>query len=138
MNGERFIQLTESQTGFSPFSNGTEALFWLDRNCYQCQRSIQDRLGAKVANWDDSQFQAAVRKGTECGAKYALDCGFITGILHPEISVWMGGTAERLCAKCSRFTDNPEDAPENTLLLSIFPDHMLAARDLIYKNLQKF
>lgn len=68
------------------FSNGTEACQWLDRNCEQCK------------------FQ-------RCGAKRAIELGFITGEITLHFAEWIGlnetKTSMRLFDNCQHFSTTP-------------------------------
>ena len=110
MTPEQAIERINSQQGFIPFSNGTEAIGWQDCNCGDCVKSYLTRN-------PDSEFafpenEKAVLSGLECFGKYAIDCGWITGVIHPDISEWMGGTDKRLPETCIHFSDDDRDNPE--------------------------
>lgn len=88
-------------------------MIWTAENCDGCRRSIQCRKGKEVAGWDDNQYREAVLGGLECGAKYAIDYGWITSVIDQSVSLWMGGTENSIPANCIHFTDDKNDDPEN-------------------------
>ena len=69
----------------TPFSNSTEAMWWMERNCDQCKRS-------------------------NCSAKRAIEMGFISGEITERMAHFIGYTNtenigfETLNAKCDQFT----------------------------------
>lgn len=67
-----------------PFSNGTEAMMWLDQNCDVCRRS-------------------------NCSAKVAIQRGFVSGNITERMASFIGYTYhadkfESLYPKCDHFT----------------------------------
>lgn len=65
----------------TPFSNGNEAMSWLDQNCDICRRS-------------------------NCGAKVALQRGFISGYITERTAEFIGYDimSHKMISKCKNFT----------------------------------
>jgi len=113
MNAKHIIDLINAQTGFTPFSNGTEAMCWSDENCDRCVKSYLTRHPNEADTFDLTEAEKAALVGTECAAKYAIDFGWISSVIPPEVSEWMGGTEKRLPRNCIHFSDDERDNPEN-------------------------
>lgn len=148
MEAAEFLRLTDNAEadGFTPFSNATEALMWGDGNCDICRRSLACRNGIAFQGMDDAGFRAGVLSGRECGAKYALDFGWITGKIAPAVSLWMGGTADRLPDTCQHLNTDPDFDPEKNpqtidpnqlnLFPGMYPERLLQAREATFASLQ--
>lgn len=113
MNAKDIIRQVGEQTGFAPFSNGTEAMVWSGHNCDRCVKSYLSRHSDNADNFDLSEAEKAVLAGVECAAKYALDFGWMSGVIPPDVSLWMGGTEKELPAQCIHFSDDERDNPDN-------------------------
>lgn len=103
----------KNDTGFAPFSNGTGAMIWMDSNCDRCKKALScydsERYEQEV---DKDGVESATKDGLNCFGEYAIACGFITGKVPEEISIWMGGTETHLPNQCRFFSDDDNDRPD--------------------------
>jgi hypothetical protein len=112
MNAKHILSEINAQMGFTPFSSGTEAMCWVGENCDRCVKSYLHRHPDEANNFDYSEAEKAVLAGTECIGKYAIDSGFITSVIPIDVSLWMGGTENRLPETCIHFSDDERYSPE--------------------------
>lgn len=93
----------------SPFSNGTEAMCWLDQNCDNCVKAYVPK-NPELGMPDFDTTQRLVNLGRECRLKFAIDLGFITGEIPLEVASVIGYTEEKgFPEQCMMFSDNDDD-----------------------------
>ena len=110
------IELIHSEIGFSPFSNGSQGMAWADCNCDVCYRALACRSPNEYEQQISRDGGAkATLDGRNCFGEYALGVAWITGIIHPEISLWMGGTETRLPSECKHLNRDRDFDPDNDL-----------------------
>ena len=110
---------------FTPFSNGTEGMFWESRNCERCSKAWYPKDG----NWPkESTIREYVRNGKYCKLQYWLHIGWIEGCIPTEIAQQIGVDESKGGLKdCMLYSDNEDDGykppkrpkPDNT------PDNQL-------------
>ena len=118
-----------------PFSSGSEAMWWMDYNCYQCK---------KACLWDCSvdnhHFEKAVKEGKECWMKYDMDLGFVIGEIPLKTFESIKGDQEDI-SRCSKWKPRDDDQgdeginppPINPFQLLLFPlDH---AKDMVEESI---
>ena len=76
-----------SKKSIVPFSNGTEAMNWLDTNCENCKRR-------------------------DCSAKKAIEIGFITGRISENMADKIGMEGNHIKSDCEMKTSNPVNKPK--------------------------
>lgn len=101
----------ESSKGIVPFSNGSEAMVWMNNNCDSCKKALMCYNPEAYENMRDGG-QSETLEGLNCFGEYAIACGYITGVMPEEISIWMGGTETRLPEQCRFFSDDDNDRPD--------------------------
>lgn len=103
----------------SPFSNGTEAMFWLSDNCELCSRAYNLQPGEDPP--DIEETKALIEKGEECKLKAYIDLGFITNKIPLFIAKEIGYKNSAL-ESCRKFTDEllPVQASHNVNQLTLF------------------
>ena len=94
-----------------PFSSGTDAMCWLDRNCDRCVRAY------KPKDWNNPPDFAASKKlvnlGLECKMKLAIDFGFISGEVPIDIAQLVGWNEEDgWPSGCAMFSDDEKERPK--------------------------
>lgn len=113
-----------------PFSNGTEAMMWYDRNCDRCVKAYWPKDG----NWPkDSTIKQYISCGKECKFKYHLDYGHITGEIPLNIAEQIGYTDQKgFPPHCLHFSDKdddrykapkrprPDDTPPNQMVMPFY------------------
>jgi hypothetical protein len=115
----------------TPFSNGTEAMMWMDENCDHCTKAfhVDEEKG-----WPkESTLKEYVRCGKYCKFQYWIDISFIEAAIPKEIAEGMGYTEEkRFPRNCLHYSDNeddgykppkrpkPDNTPDNQLLMPFF------------------
>ena len=85
-----------------PFSNGTEAMDWYDRNCENCKHAYLPKDGEYPR---DKTMRQYVRDGRECPMKYALDWAFVSSELPLEMARRMGYTSGPMPHTCLKWSD---------------------------------
>jgi hypothetical protein len=121
---------------FRPFSNGTEAMMWLDGNCDRCVKAFhpnQDKGFPKK----ESTMQKYVTCGKYCKLQYWIDIGFIEGTIPMEIAKQIGLDENgHLKEQCMFFSDNdndgfkypkrtpPDNTPNNQLVMPFILDEI--------------
>jgi hypothetical protein len=75
-----------------PFSNATEAMWWMERNCDKCHR-------------------------VKCYAKSCIELGFITGEITLKMANWIGYENNRLVSNCNNF-NKPNKNTRNLAILT--------------------
>lgn len=73
------MKKVENVKRFTPFSNSSEAMSWMSRNCDKC-------------------------KYYKCHAKTVLELGFITGDITLNRANWIGLEENQLKSSCEKFT----------------------------------
>ena len=101
----------DADTGFRPFSSGSEAVDWICANCGECKKAMMCYDPEGYENFRDGG-KSETLSGLNCFGEYALGVGFITGKIPEEISIWMGGTESELPSQCRFFSDNDNDRPD--------------------------
>ena len=101
----------KDDTGFRPFSNGSEAAEWVCENCGACKKAMMCYDPEGYDNFRDGG-RSETLNGLNCFGEYAMGVGWITGKIPEEISIWMGGTEIELPGQCRFFTDNDNDRPD--------------------------
>ena len=101
----------KDDTGFRPFSNGSEAAEWVCENCGACKKAMMCYDPEGYDNFRDGG-RSETLNGLNCFGEYAMGVGWITGKIPEEISIWMGGTEIELPGQCRFFTDNGNDRPD--------------------------
>lgn len=101
----------KDESGFSPFSSGTDACMWMAENCESCKKALICYDPEGYENMRDGGREETL-DGRNCFGEYAIACGFITGKIPEEISIWMGGTENELPSQCRFFSDNDNDRPD--------------------------
>lgn len=123
MTAESIYQ-TNYQPGVTPFSNGSEAIDWMENNCNSCQRSWCCRhQQAEPPSWDVTEKLA--KEGKECYGAFALGFGFVSGSIPPEVATWIGATIRgnfcHMPDQCLHFTSSVEPpTPPDPNQLSLF------------------
>ncbi len=77
---------------FIPFSNGTEAMYWLSNNCDECYKSKFCNLGSEPADY-------------RCRVYYWLSRGMLSGRIPQYIAKRIGLQNEELKKVCNNFSD---------------------------------
>lgn len=91
----------------TPFSNGTEAMMWLDSNCDRCTKAYHpdDKKG-----WaSEATLLKYVKMGKYCKLQYDIDVGFITSEIPMETAIQIGTDGHSLNQQCMFFSDNEDD-----------------------------
>ena len=101
----------DADTGFRPFSSGSEAVDWICSNCGECKKAMMCYDPEGYENFKDGG-KSETLSGLNCFGEYALGVGFITGKIPEEVSIWMGGTESELPSQCRFFSDNDNDRPD--------------------------
>ena len=73
----------EKPAMITPFSNGTEAMMWMEHNCECCAKAYHpplDKDGWPLWPSDNSMRQYC-RDGRECPMNYALEMGQLSGTI---------------------------------------------------------
>lgn len=78
----------------APFSCGSQALDWVDRNCYRCVKSERADHDGPIT--------------PTCDIEKALGEAFFTGKVSAEIAVRMGKQAMALTWDCPERVDRPQ------------------------------
>lgn len=86
-----------------PFSNGTEAMMWMDNNCDCCARAYHPRSDGEWPS--DKTMRQYCRDGRECPMKYAIDIAHITGEMLLEVAEKVGYADDRMPVKCKEWKD---------------------------------
>ena len=113
-----------NQTQYTPFSNGTEAMVWYDRNCERCVRAYFPKKGEYP---QDKTMKEYIRIKKECHLKYSIDIGFVSGTIPDKDAIAIGKDGEGLKVKCNKFSSNKNDGykppqkkvPENQLKIGL-------------------
>jgi hypothetical protein len=105
---------TLSNIGVQPFTNGSEAMDWMESNCNRCQRSWCCRNNAAEPP-DFQETEKLTNAGSECIGAFALGFGFVSGYIPNDIAVWIGADIKgKFChmpVLCRHFTADPEYTP---------------------------
>lgn len=114
----------------TPFSNGTEAMCWMERNCDCCALAYHP---TKDGEWPtDKTMRQYCRDGRECPMKYAIDFAHITGEMPLDMAQRTGYDSlvdPRMPYKCKAWKDRgdggnprgpkqPKPIPKNQLVMS--------------------
>lgn len=114
----------------TPFSNGTEFMYWLDENCDRCVKAFRPAKGKDMPDYDTTQ--KLVNLGRECKIKFAVDVATGLDIPIPEDVARLEGWTPETGWKwnCMLYSDNdddgwkpaprkPKDAPDCQLCLPL-------------------
>lgn len=83
----------------SPFSNGTEAMYWYGQNCELCKKAYKVPEGDCLPDMEETK--KLVTSGHECRMKAYIDLGFITGDIPQFIAEQIGWVSgEGMPEKC--------------------------------------
>lgn len=96
----------EKPAMMAPFSNGTEAMMWADRNCDCCAKAYHPAVDG---DWPkDSTMRQYCRDGRECPMKYAIDVAHVTGEIPLGMAQRVGydpAIGPRMPSKCKEWKD---------------------------------
>lgn len=91
-----------------PFSNGTEAMCWLDQNCDRCVKAYHPKDG----NWpSEKTLKNYVSIGKYCKLQYDIDICHITSEIPLDTAKQIGLDEDGFGLKqqCMFFSDNEDD-----------------------------
>lgn len=94
----------------SPFSNGSEAMDWVDNNCNRCVKAYRPKVEGDFPSFKTMQQYCSI--GKECKLKFHIDMGFITGEIPVHIGEQIGFSDEHknsLKQTCLLYSDNDDD-----------------------------
>lgn len=92
----------------SPFSNGTEAMNWIDENCDRCVKAYRPKADGEYPSFNTMKQYCSI--GKECKFKFAIDIGFITGEVPSEIVDQIGRREHGFIShNCLHYSDNDDD-----------------------------
>lgn len=111
----------------SPFSNGTEAMMWMDSNCDRCVKAHKVKWPEPPPDFAASK--KLVNLGMECKMKLAIDLTFVDVDIPEDIAQLVGWTEEKgWPSDCMMYSDDdndgwkptprtPKDAPDCQMCL---------------------
>jgi len=89
-----------------PFSNGTEAMNWMESNCNRCTKAYFPKEG----NWpSEKTLKQYVRIGKYCKLQYHLDMGYLLGHIPSDIAQQIGMDEVGRMKHCMFFSDDDND-----------------------------
>lgn len=92
----------------TPFSNGTEAMMWLDNNCDRCVKAYKPKADGEWPSFKTMKQYCSI--GKECKLKLHIDIGFITSDVPVEIIDQVGRDERGFIAEqCRFYSDNEDD-----------------------------
>lgn len=117
-----------------PFSNGTEAMMWLDHNCDRCVKAFHPDM---KKGWpSEKTLKEYVRIGKYCKLQYDLDIAHITSEIPIETAIQIGMEECGLKEQCMFYSDNendgfnypkqpkPDNTPNNQLVMPFILDEI--------------
>ena len=125
----------------TPFSNGTEAMDWMDQNCDRCVKAYKPLKEGEWPSFKTMQTYCSI--GKECKLKLHIDIGFITSEVPVDICKQIGMDEVGRLKNCMHFSDNeddgfkpnprpkPDNTPDNQMVMPFIIENCLNKKELV-------